>query len=304
MNLNSKQKDVKSDPAFKKEATSDVYPVEMKEQKFDELFFSPNGLQKIAQALKKPLKKKLDYVGIIRKVFYVDPLPIGEIPAYDRDIPEFPAVKVAYKGAPPIVEYDIERIQIPTFKISVDEPVDYEDILIRRYPVFNRAKERVAISQAIAEDLEGLKLLEKAVQVGPNPVLTATGLTKTVLADAYAEITKNQLQAGAIVMNPYNYADILKWKSDDLDQVTLNEVIDTGAVGSLWNTLLIVSTKVPVNSVYAVTTPFKLGVMPERKPVEIKIWDYAIKTKYYVIGFEVVGFGIHNTAGVVKINIA
>ena len=64
----------------------------------------------------------------------VDELPQGEIPQYDLDIPEFGAVRIAGRGIPPIHEANIKRIQIPTWSLSVNEVIKWEDITIRRYP--------------------------------------------------------------------------------------------------------------------------------------------------------------------------
>jgi len=273
------------------------------EQWFEQTFDGPNGLKRIAYAFKEPLKIVMDYQGVGRRILKVDDMPVGEIPAYDKDIPEFAAVRMAQRGAPPQVEWELERLAIPTTKIMVNDKVDYEEIQIRRYPVFDRAKERTGIAIAIAEDREIFQLLETAALVGPNDSIDigTDPFSKTAFAEAFGIITGNQLAAGAILMHPKDYADILTWNSTDLDQVTLNEIISTGAAGSIWNMPFIVSTKMPIGVAYAVTTPDKLGRIPERKPVELKIFDYVPKAHYAFMAWEQVGFGCHNTQGVVKI---
>ena len=62
-----------------------------------------------------PLKDRLDYVAVGRKMLLIDELPQGEVPQYDLDIPEFGAVKIAARGAAPIVEANIKRVE---FEIS------------------------------------------------------------------------------------------------------------------------------------------------------------------------------------------
>jgi len=42
---------------------------------FDTLFYSPNGLQRVAMAMQEPLKIMLDYHGIGRKLLKIDPIP-------------------------------------------------------------------------------------------------------------------------------------------------------------------------------------------------------------------------------------
>ncbi|MHA1303729.1 MAG: hypothetical protein ACTSPI_08510, partial [Candidatus Heimdallarchaeaceae archaeon] len=225
---------------------------EVKERIFSSLFNGPNGLKRVAFAMQKPLKTRLDYVAVGRKILLPDELPQGEPPLYDKDIPEFAAVVVGAHGAPPIVEasQQIKRIMFPTFPITIDETINWEEIQVRRYPAFDRAKERAAISSAIAEDLNVFAVLEKAAEVGPNETLTGNRVSRAILADAKGIIGSNQLIAGAIIMNPLQYADIEKWQSDELDQVSLNTITETGMFGSILGVKLIVSTRIPVGTVY------------------------------------------------------
>lgn len=264
----------------------------------------PTGLRRLAYSLQLPLKVKLDYVSVDRKVLLVDEMPQGDFPIYDLDIPEFGAVKVAALGSPVTFETNVRRIQVPTFVLGIDEVVKYEDIQIRRYPVFDRAKERVAIAMAIAEDDEFFRVLSAAAAVSPNVALSGSSVSKTLLADAVGGITKNQLIAATVIMNPAQYSDLLKFPSNDIDQVTLNAVVETGYFGSIFGMQLVVSTRCPAGKVFVVTTKDKLGRLPERKKVEVKIFDNVPQTQYDILGWEQIGMTIHNPAGVQLINIA
>jgi len=276
-----------------------------KEELFNFLFTGPNGLKRVAYAMQQPLKELLDYHGLGRRLIKVDPIPQGEFPIYDKDIPEFASVRVANFGTPPQVETRVKRVQFPTFQLARNARVAYEDIQVRRYPVFDRAKERVAISMAIAEDREVFNILNVASLVGPNAaVKLATGpfLSRSVLAEAYGLLAGNQLQPAQLVMHPSRYADILKYTSDELDQVTLNTATETGSIGVFFGLQLLVSTKVPdPNVVFLTTTPDKIGRIPVRKELEVKIFDNAPKTSFNIVGWEIIGFGIHNSFGVVRI---
>jgi hypothetical protein len=276
-----------------------------KEELFNILFTGPNGLKRVAYAMQAPLKELLDYHGLGRRLIKVDPIPQGEFPIYDKDIPEFASVRVANAGTPPQVETRVKRVQFPTFQLAKNARVNYEDIQVRRYPLFDRAKERVAISMAIAEDREIFNLLNVASLVGPNPaVKMAAGpfLSRSVLAEAYGLLAGNQLQPAQLVMHPTRYADILKYTSDELDQVTLNTVTETGSLGVYFGLQMLVSTKVPDKDVvFLVTTPDKIGRIPVRKELEVKIFDNAPKTAFNVVGWQIIGFGIHNSFGVVRI---
>jgi hypothetical protein len=265
----------------------------------------PAGMQRLAFAMQQPLKDRLDYVAVGRKLLLVDELPQGEVPQYDLDQPEFGAVKIGARGKPPIVEMNIKRVEFPTFKIAVNDTVDYEEIQIRRYPAFDRAKERTAIANAIAEDNEIFALLKKASTVGPNtplgPITSAP--TRGDFVDMYVQMTSRQLSPGTYLMHPVRLGDIMRWKPDELDQVSLNVIIETGQYGVLHGVRLLASTRVNPTEVYLTTTPDKLGRLPERKPVELKVWDYVPQTKYYVLSWEQIGMGIHNTAGVTRMDV-
>jgi len=279
-----------------------------KERLFKFLWTGPNKLQRVAAALKAPLKERIDYYGIGRQILELDEIPVGELPFRDKDIPEFASVKVAAFGAPPLIEYRVKRIMFPTFQLSRAYRTAYDELLVRLYPVFDRAKERVAIATAIAEDKEIFRLLDVASNVGPNAFINVTGsgllLTRSVLADAMAVIEGNQLQVGAIIMHPKRYTEIRKWDSTDLDQVTLNKITETGSIGSVFGTKLLVSPKMDQDAVYVVTTPQKLGLIPLRKDMEVKVADLPWRSAYYTVSYENIGFGIYNTYGVVRIEFA
>ncbi|MEM2174509.1 MAG: HK97-fold major capsid protein [Candidatus Micrarchaeia archaeon] len=298
--------DIWKDSPFVKKAAAETVPPspELAEQAWAKLLASPNWAKRVAFVMQTPLKNRLDYVAVGRKLLLVDELPQGEIPVYDLDIPEYGAVKISARGTAPIVETNVKRVEFPTFPISINESVKWEEITIRRYPIFDRAKERVAIGMAIAEDLEIFKLLKTASDVSPNtPVDVTRPLSRGAFAKLYATIAKMQLVPSAYIMNPAYYEDILSWDAKDLDQVSLNVIIETGQFGVLHGVRLILATKMEEGYVYCVTTPDKLGRLPERKSVEVKIWDNVPQQQFDIVGWEQIGLGIHNTAGVARLNV-
>ena len=272
------------------------------------IWSGPNKLYRMAAALKPALKNRIDYYGIGRKLLMVDEIPVGELPFRDKDIPEFGAVKVAALGNPPLIEYGIRRIVFPTFQLARAYRVSYDDLLVRLFPIFDRAKERVAIATAIAEDKEIFALLKLASEVGPNPwvqVTPGSPITKGAIFDAAGLLENNQLQAFSLVMNPIRYRELMKGlTSTEIDQVTLNVITETGGIGSAWGMNLLVSTKIDASAIYLTTTPEKLGLIPLRKDFESKVADLPWKSAYYVCSYENIGFGIHNTYGVIRIEMA
>lgn len=289
--------------------------MDAKEQKFNSYWNAPGGYQRIAFALSGPLKTRLDYVGVGRKLLMVDTIPTGDIPVYDMDMPEFGAVKMAARGQAPVFEQGIKRIGIPTFEVTVNEVIKKQELAVRKYPVFDRAKERAAISMAIAEDDMIFDLVKAAAAKNPNPAVMPTygsssqTISKGDFADMFGDITERQLIAKTYLLGAKTFADILKWNSDDLDPVSLNIQLETGNFGSIFGVRAIASTRLDKQygydgngknqqPVFTLTTPDKLGRLPERKAVEVAIWDNAPELQYDIIPYEIIGMGIYNCAGV------
>jgi hypothetical protein len=161
---------------------------------------------------------------------------------------------------------------------------------------------------AIAEDLEIFRLLNAAAALSPIVIPDITRpLTRKHFGKLYANIAAQQLVPSVYLMNPILYEDILAWDATDLDQVSLNVIVETGQFGVLHGVRLIMTTKLfPVNVagtenyVYGLTTPDKLGRLPERKAVEIKIWDNVPEQQFNIVAWEQIGMGIHNPAGVAR----
>ena len=127
-------------------------------------------------------------------------------------------------------------------------------------------KERTAIANALAEDNEIFALIEKAALVGPNQIIGAgVPLTRSDFVDLYVLLTSRQLAPGCYLMHPLRLGDLMRWKPDELDQVSLNILIESGQYGVLHGVRLLASTRVPPTRVYCTTTPDKLGRLPKRR---------------------------------------
>jgi len=251
--------------ALTKQASADSIPQGLsKDAVFDDVYYNPGaGFKKLAFSMQTPLKDRCDYVSIGRKLLLTDEMPQGELPVYDLDISEFPAVVVGARGVPPLVEAHIQRIQIPTASYSISVAVHYEELQIRRYPAFNRAKERGAIAMAITEDDQVFALLDRAVAAGPNTVFQISGTDASAdrgnFVDLFRTLSSRQLPLGAYVMHPWRYGDVLSWGSADLDQVSLNVIVESGQFGVLHGVRMMLSTRVNAKKIYGVTTPELIG---------------------------------------------
>jgi hypothetical protein len=285
-----------------------------REQTFNMYWNSHEGVKRIAFAMSGPLKTRLDYVGIGRKLLMVDTIPAGEIPFYDLDMPEFGAVKIAARGQAPVFEQAIKRITVPTFEVTVNEVIKKMELSVRRYDVFNRAKERAAISMAIAEDDLVFELVKTAADKNTIGTYGTNGnndfAKKADFAEMYGKISERQLITKTYLMGPRVQADILKWNADELDQVSLNIQLETGNFGSVFGVRTVVATRLDqalakvdptlkgTKPIFALTSPDKLGRMPERKAVEVSIFDNIPKLEFSIVGYEIIGMAIYNIAGV------
>jgi hypothetical protein len=273
------------------------------EKYFDIIWSGPARLMKVAVVLTDPLKERRDYWGVSRLILQPWEIGVGDIPYADKDIKEFAAVVSGGFGEMPIVEPGkIRRVIFPTFELKRAYPLPYAETYIRRFDAFNRAKERVAIANAIAEDSETFKIIDVASIVGPNPwIAGGTYLSKSAITLAMSYLEANQLGAATILLHPNRMADIRNWSSSELDPVTLNQLIETGRVDKLMGMNVVMSAKADPNAVYVLTTPDKLGRIVVRKDLEVKVMDHVLRSTYFICSYAIEGFGIHNTYGVVRI---
>jgi len=290
------------------EATSPTAPTTaLLEQKLEQDLARPDGLRRIAFAMHPVLKRRLDYHAIGRNnILVVDEIATGDVPFYDVDLPEFGAVFLAGRGEPVRQFSNVKRIQFPTSPLSAVQQVSYDEIQVRRYPVFDRAKERVAIAIAIGEDDSILGqdgVVDVAATAGPNGTVTGTSMNRFVLAELGKRIMDKQLQVASFLMHPVQYAEIWKWSANELDQVSLNKVVETGLVGGYFGAKLLVSTRCRKDRIYALTTADKFGRLPERKAVEVKIFDNVPHLRYDILAWEQIGLGVFNTAGVAQASV-
>lgn len=168
----------------------------------------------------EPLRKRLDYLGIGRKLLETDLLPQGVVPVYDKDFPEVPAVKVSARGNPPTVESWSDRIEVETFEIATVRSLKYAEISIRRFNALDRVKNKAAFELKIAEDDVIFSAINTAAVTNAQNTNVATNVTRAALATSFSQIEANRLVTGNLLMHPTGYKGIRgTWSNTDLDQV-------------------------------------------------------------------------------------
>ena len=256
----------------------------------------------------EPLRTKLDYIGIGRKLIETDLLPQGVVPVYDKDFSETKAVIVAAKGNPKTIEGNIDRIEVPTFEIATIRSIKYQEISIRRFNALDRTKNKAAFELKIAEDDEIFSAIETAGTTNALNTNVATAISRSAMADAFADIEKRRLVCANALMHPSTFKGIRKFDNTDLDQVNMQALLETGLFASIWGANIYVSDRVDqltsgTAKAWFLASPAQLGRFPIRYDVEIKPWDYPPGREVLFVVYENIGISIYNTDGVTTVTI-
>lgn len=271
------------------------------------------GLRKIAANMANPVRQRLDYKGIFRKFAVVEQMPDGVPLIFDRDLPRVPAIKVGKNGTVRMVEMTGTRTELQPFEIVARPKIPYAELYNRRFRALDRAKDRLIEGMELREDLIGFGLLESAFTLGAAfvggpgdptaPVLQATAgpLDRDPLAKTFTQLEKNRLVCSAILMSPFGTQGIRRLTFSELDQAGMQEVRETGYLGSYWGADFYVSDQVPAGTAYCLAPPKFLAWMPLRKDVDVIPADDPDNLRLGFIGYELLGCTVHNVFGVSKL---
>lgn len=262
------------------------------------------GRVALAQAMANPIRTSLDYQGVGRKLLVVDPLPQGALPVYDKDV-DAKAFVISKRGQVPDQIIEGDRIQVPTFEIVSYPQVRFSQVKERRFNVIDRAQQRAKADIMAVEDEEIFSLIDNAASSGVNAVTVSPGkLTRESLTQAFKEVEKHDLVVTKIVMNAQAFADIRAWGQNEFDPVTQHEVLQTGLFGHIWTADILISKKVPANTVYVLADPEFVGVMPIRQDIQVIPADKPEELRLGWVIYEEIGLGVVNAMAVSKISLA
>jgi hypothetical protein len=274
------------------------------------LLASKMGRRKIAASMQEPLRQIRDYVSVGRKAFFIDELPDGTLPIYDKDI-ETPAYVVGEEGNNIEKVVKGERILVPTFEMASNPEIPFTQVKERRFDIVRRVKEKVKTELFRRED----QLIFAAMQAAgdantdnPTVVVAAAdwdgpsnGLS--VLADSFANVEAQSLRVDKIFINPSKIPVFRKAGRDYIDFETQRELLRTGFIGSLYGASLFVSVEVPTDRLFLVTEPEYFGVMPIRIDLTVLPADDPKGRLFGWSVFQALGIGIHNVKGLQQIKI-
>lgn len=277
-----------------------LYSQAEQEEAIWEAMQSEEGRRLIGAQMAVPIRTQLDYQGVARKFFEIDVLKPGEIARYDKDVSSIATV-VAKRSE--VIQYiwEGEYVEPTTWEIFAPWSVRLSELNKRRFNVLDRGQEKMRIAMQIEEDTQFLALANAtyAANTANNSVPTSTnGVTKAFLNELTAEVQKWDLPAAYLLMNFENYKDLRGWDNTELDEVSRRELLETGIRGQIWGIDIVVSRLVTPGTIYVMTEPRFLGVMPIRQDVMVMPDDTPRAARIGYVGYEELGMSIVNANGI------
>lgn len=227
---------------------------------------TPDGRMEVGQTLLEPFKEGRDYVGLSRKLFFVDQIPQGAPMWYDRD-PQFSAVVIAERGGVPITEIFGERVTLDPYPIAVLVRIPTLEVAVRRFNILDREQVRARAEMAEVEDSESFGVFAAAATATTSAnaeITTYSDVSRESLSAGFAEVEDNDAPVANVVLRATQYRDIRTWDGTDFDPVTRRELIKTGYMGDLWNAAIRISKIQTEGRLFVLSDPEFLGVLAVR----------------------------------------
>jgi len=254
------------------------------------------GRQKLAASMIQPLRRRRDYTSIGRKAFFVEQLPDGALPIYDKD-PNITAYVVGEEGMNIVAVAKPKRVLFPLFEIASNSEIQLTELKQRRFDLVERSVDLAKAEIQAEEDRKVFAVMDalSADPTNPNPAIPVTGnLTSNALADAFANIERTDIRVANVFLNAKDYADLRKWDRDTLDIETQAVLLKTGLMATLWGAKLIVSRIVPEGKVYVCGEPEFFGRIPVRTELTVLSADDPKLRRIGFSIFEQIGIGAYN----------
>jgi len=254
------------------------------------------GRQRLAASMIQPLRRRRDYMSVGRKAFYVENLPDGALPIYDKD-PNITAYVVGEEGENIVAVAKPKRVLFPLFEVASNPEIPLTEVKQRRFDLIERSVDLAKSEIQAEEDRKVFAVMDAlaADATNPNPSIPVTGnLTANALADAFANIERSDIRVATVFLNAKDYADLRKWDRDTLDIETQAVLLKTGLMATLWGAKLMVSRIVPEGTVYVCGEAEFFGRIPVRTELTVLSAD---DPKNRLIGFSVfeqLGIGAYN----------
>lgn len=272
---------------------------------------TPEGRAKLASSMNQPLRSRRDYFGVARKTFYVEQLPDGALPIYDKD-PDVTAYLIGEEGENVISVVKPRRVIFPLFELAANPTIPLSQIREKRYDLIERSQDlgRSVIQQA--EDVRAFSVLDAiavngfdSIAGGENPdIPVAAPISPAVMAEVFGLVERHDLRVARIFMNARDYVDIRKFGRDILDPETQREILNSGMMATLWGAQIITSRLVPQGTVYVCCEPEMFGRIPVRTELTVLSADNPTARTIGFSMFEQLGIGAYNPRGLGRLIVA
>lgn len=266
------------------------------------------GRKRLAASMIQSLRERRDYSSVGRKTFLVEQIPDGALPIYDKD-PDVTAYVIGEEGESITAIAKPRRVIFPLFEIAALPKAPLTQVKERRYDLLKRMQDLGKAQVQAAEDDRVFSIMD-AIAVngfdslagGTNPDIPVVApISPAILADAFAEIERQDLRVARVYMNAVDYADIRKFGRDVLDIESQATLWKTGMMATGWNAQFIVSRLVPAGVVYICCEPEHFGRIPVRTELTVLSADNPEERTIGFSMFEQLAIGAYNPRGLVRL---
>lgn len=289
-------------------AGSPSFSEQQKDEMIKRALLTSEGKIALGQAMALPIRRNLDYSGIARRAFVVDPIPTGALAVYDRDI-DVTATVVSSSGSVPESIVRGDRVTVPEFEIASNPLVRIREVRQRRFNVIERAVQKARQEIQANEDADAFASLDYASDStlgGENTVqdIADAGVSRRDFVELKIQVDRWDLITSKYFLNIVEFSEILLWSSQngggvaEVDPVTQRELLQTGLYGKIFGADILVSKLVPPGTMFACADAEFVGVMPIRQDIEVIPADEPKRLSLGWVVSEIIGLAVLNPRGV------
>jgi hypothetical protein len=272
-----------------------------KEALLANLLQTAQGRARLAASFSNPLRQRMDYSSIARRVFNVDPLPQGAIPLYDINADQ-ESYSIDETGQRVISTPRIlgRGIEIPLFEIASNPQISLEAVRERRFELLDQVQEEAIRTMGGLEEGNAFSLLDMS---GSGHTVHGD-ITTSNLIEIINLIERNDLVTRRLFMNILEYRELRRTESfrSSFDVVTHQALLESGLNGTIFGSDIIVSRAVPAGMIFATAEPQFTGVIPVRTDITTLSADDPVNRRIGFSIFENIGMSCVNTGSVAVLN--
>jgi len=260
------------------------------------LLATTKGRSRIASSMQEPLRRLRDFVSNGRKMLFVDELPDGTLPIYDKDI-DTPAYVVGQEADSVATVVKGERVLAPLFELASWPKVPFVQVKERRFDIVRRIKQKAKDELFRKEDNLIMTAATTAADANTtNTVIAETGadFDMTTIVEAFAKIERHGLRVDKIYCNPNEFRVFRNAGRDYMDFETQRELLRTGFMGSVYGAQIFTNVELTAGRMILVTEPEYLGVIPVSIDLTVIPADDPGNRSFGWSIFENIGILFHN----------